>query len=161
MGLMKTEQDVLAMLNIPDFRHITKENVLMMASSLDKMSPEVAMKVLEQIPDFSKNVRIMLDEFRSTLDKGLEANNSSVRSYYDTCTSIINSLNEYISDKQISFEERKYIIDKMLEINEMISKKDSENKGFIIKMGTLGVASVVGVVGVLATLLGGNTKFHR
>ena len=54
MGLMKTEQDVLAMLNIPDFRHITKENVLMMASSLDKMSPEVAMKVLEQIPDFSK-----------------------------------------------------------------------------------------------------------
>ena len=42
-----------------------------------------------------------------------------------------------------------------------MSKKDSENKGFIIKMGTLGVASVVGVVGVLATLLGGNTKFHR
>lgn len=44
MNKSLTEQKVLKKLNIEDFRHLTKDKVITMASILDKMDPEVAQK---------------------------------------------------------------------------------------------------------------------
>lgn len=41
-----TEQKVLRKLGIQDFRHLTKDKVITMASMLDKVDPEVAKKQL-------------------------------------------------------------------------------------------------------------------
>ncbi len=43
-----TEQQVLKKLDIPDFRHLTKEKVIAFATMVPKMNPEVAKKALEQ-----------------------------------------------------------------------------------------------------------------
>ena len=60
MGRPLTEQQVLKKLKIEDFRHLTKDKVIAMASMLDKMDPEVAKKSLEQFPDFSKTMKAVL-----------------------------------------------------------------------------------------------------
>lgn len=152
-----TEQKVLRKLNIEDFRHLTKNKVITMASMLDKMDPEVAKKALEQFPEFSNTVKEMLIGYKDTLDKSLEANRESVQSYYDSCKAIIESLQKQL-DESLSFEERKYIIDKMFEISKMMGEKDSENKKFIATIVLVGSAIVGGVTTVLASALGGNTK---
>ena len=59
-----------------------------------------------------------------------------------------------------TFEERKHIIDKMMEINKMKGDKDSENKKFLAIMAFVGVAAVGIVGGVLSSALGGNTKIE-
>ena len=41
-----TEEKVLKKLGIDDFRHITKNKVIKMASMLDRVDPEVAKKLL-------------------------------------------------------------------------------------------------------------------
>lgn len=46
-----TEQRVLKKLGIQDFRHLTKDKVITMASMLDKMDPEVAKKSNRAIPE--------------------------------------------------------------------------------------------------------------
>lgn len=46
---MMSEAKVLKKLDIADFRHLTKDKVIKMASMLDKMDPEVAKKALEQL----------------------------------------------------------------------------------------------------------------
>ena len=76
------EKKVLRKLGIDDFRHMTKDKVMVMASMLDKMDPEVAKKALEQFPDFSNTMKDILVEYKSTLEKSLDVNNESVRSYY-------------------------------------------------------------------------------
>ena len=152
------ELKVLKKLNIVDFRHLTKDKVIKMASMLDKMDPEVAKKALEQFPKFSTTAKEMLNDYKDTLDKGLEANRESVQAYYYTCNSLIQSLQKQLETESLSFDEKKYIIDKMVEISKMMNAKDSENKRFIVTMALIG-AAVVGTVAVaLATTLGGNIQ---
>lgn len=83
------EQKVLKKLNIEDFRHLTKDKVITMASMLDKMDPEVAKKAIEQFPEFANTTKEILNEYKEILDKGLETNQESVESYYDVCKSKI------------------------------------------------------------------------
>ena len=51
MNRTLTEANVLKKLDIEDFRHLTKDKVITMASMLDRMDPEVAKKALEQFQD--------------------------------------------------------------------------------------------------------------
>lgn len=160
MSRLLTEQKVLRILNIENFRHLTKDKVITMASMLDKMDPEVAKKALEQFPEFSNTAKEMLSGYKDTLDKGLESNRESVQSYYDSCKFIIEGLQKQLDDENLSFEERKYIIDKMFEISKMMGEKDSENKKFIVTMAVCGTLAVGIVTSVLASALGGNTKIE-
>lgn len=131
-----------------------------MASMLDKMDPEVAKKALEQFPDFSKTIKEIVVGYKDTLDKGLESNKESVQSYYDLCKSIITTLQKQLEDENLVFEDRKYIIDKMLEVSQMMGEKDSENKKFIAIMATVSGIAISVVAGVLVSALGGDTKFE-
>ena len=154
------EQKVLKKLNISDFRHLTKDKVITMASMLDKMDPEVAKKAIEQFPEFASTTKELLKEYKDTLDKGLEANKESVKSYYDACNSTIESLQKQLDIENLPFEEKKYIIDKLFEISRMMGEKDSENKKFIATMAVIGACAVGLASAVLAAALGGNTKIE-
>ena len=96
MNRTLTEANVLKKLDIEDFRHLTKDKVITMASMLDRMDPEVAKKALEQFPEFAKTTKEMLIEYKDTLDKGLQNNKDSVQAYYDACQSIIDSLQKQL-----------------------------------------------------------------
>jgi len=158
MSKSLTEQKVLKKLGIDDFRHLTKDKVIMMASMLDKMDPEVAKKALEQFPDFAGTMKEILSEYKNSLDKSLHENSESVKSYYDTCDAIIATLRKELENENIEFEERKYIIEKMAEIAKMKGDKDSENKRFIVTLVAAGLAAVGITAEVLLTAIGGNTK---
>lgn len=160
MNRLLTEQKVLKKLGIEDFRHLTKDKVITMASMLDKMDPEVAKKAIEQFPNFSDTMKEILRDYKESLDKAQEANAESVKSFYDSSNIIINSLQKELERNDLTFEEKKYIIDKMVEVNKMKGDKDSENKKFIATMALLGVATVGIVAGALSSALGGNTKIE-
>jgi len=153
-----TEEKVLKKLNIVDFRHLTKEKVVKMASMLDKMDPEVAKKALEQFPDFAKTTKELLSDYKYVLDKGLESNNESVKKCYDKYNTIIDVLKKELESENLSFEERKYIIEQMKVIAEKIDKKDTENKKFVFGMTLLSTAVVAGAISVFASILGGSTQ---
>lgn len=155
-----TEQRVLKKLGIQNFRHLTKDKVITMASMFDKMDPEVAKKAIEQFPNFSDTMKEILRDYKESLDKAQEANANSVSSFYESCDMILSSLQEEFKRDEQTFEERKYIIDKMMEVNKIKGDKDSENKKFIATMALFGIATVGIVAGALSSALGGNTKIE-
>ena len=158
MGKMLTEQKVLKKLGISDFRHLTKEKVISMASMLDKMDPEVAKKALEQFPDFANTMKEVLGDYKESLDKVLAENGDSVKSYYATCDAIISSLQKELEKEPLSFEERQYIIEKMLEVANLKGMKDSENKKFLAGISLLIGGGLLIALGELAAALGGKTS---
>lgn len=160
MNKSLTEQQVLKKLHIEDFRHLTKDKVIKMASLLDKMDPEVAKKALEQFPEFSGSIKSMLSEYKDTLDKCLESNKESTQSYYDSCNLIIASLQKQLDNQSLTFEDKQYIIDKMLEVSKMMGDKDSENKKFIATLAVIGATTVGIAAAVLSSVLGGNTTIE-
>lgn len=107
-----TEQKVLKKLEIEDFRHLTKDKAIMIASMLDRMEPEVAKKVIEQFSHFSDTMKELLLDYKQTLDKVFDENSESVNSFYESCNATIMSLQKLLEKDDLKFEERKYIIDK-------------------------------------------------
>lgn len=160
MGKLLSEEKVLKKLDIVDFRHLTKDKVIRMSSLLDKMNPEVAKKALEQFPEFSSTMKELLNAYKDTLDKNVDANNNSTQSYYDLCNSIITSLQQELNKDNLTFEDKKYIFEKMFEIEKSVGSKDLENKKFLTAITSIG-AVAVGVVAIaLASALGGNTNIE-
>jgi len=157
MAKLLSEEKVLKKLGIEDFRHLTKAKVINLASMLDKMDPEVAKKALEQFPEFAKTSKEMLVDYKETLNKGIESNDKSVQSVYDTYSAIIDSLQKELEKDDLSFGEKKYIIEQMKDVADKVDKKDSENKKWIAGMAAMAGMVVVGVVASLASALGGNT----
>ncbi len=152
MSNILTEKQVLEVLDIPDFRHMTKDKVMEFASMLSDMQPEVAMKALEQFPEFSKTILQLATDYKATIDKGLESNSESMVACSNILQSIIDSLQKQIDKEDIPFEERKYYIDKMFEAYQMQSQKDSENKDFIKKVFAIagGAALALGSLALVA-----------
>lgn len=155
-----SEQKVLKTLGIEDFRHLTKSKVIHLASMLDRMEPEVAKKALDQFPEFAKTSKEMLLEYKDTLDKGLKSNDDSVKKVYDSYSTIIESLQKELDKPNLSFEDKKYIIEQMKEVADKIDKKDTENKKWIAAMATIAGVAVISVVSILAAALGGNTHIE-
>ncbi len=155
-----SEKKVLKKLGISDFRHLTKAKVIDLASMLDKMDPEVAKKALEQFPNFAATTKEILVEYKDLLDKGMAANQESVKAYYYVCNSIIESLRKQLESDDLSFDERKYIIEQMKEVADRMDTKDSENKRFILAQWAMGAAAALGSVALLVTALGGKTRIE-
>lgn len=152
-----TEKQVLKKLDIPDFRHLSKDKIMTFFSMLPNMDPEVAMKALEQFPTYVGAVKELVSEYKCILERSLTDIATSEQSYFEICNSILNILSNMLEQEELSFDEKKFIIDKMLEIESHVSQKDTENKKHRLKI--LGLASVVIVtfIGGLAAVLGANS----
>ena len=160
MSKLLSEQAVKKKLGIDDFRHLTKDKIISLASMIHRMDPEVAKKALEQFPKFSETTSDILKDYRTTLDKGLESNAESVKVYYDSCNTIIQALERELENEELTFDERKYILEQMRYVAEMIGEKDSENKRFIATMAALGGLVVTVATAYLGATLGGKIRIN-
>lgn len=156
MSNLLTEKQVLEQLNIPDFRHLTKDKVMSFASMVHKMDPEVAKKAIEQFSDFSKLTVDALHDYKGVIEKSFEDDKESANQCYALYNKIQSALEKCIDVDGISFEEKKYYIEQMKEVSRMASEKDTEGKKFKwANIAAFGVLVTV-IVGGATALLGGN-----
>lgn len=153
-----TEQKVLNKLGIEDFRHLTKDKVITMASMLDRMDPDVAKKALDQFPEFAKTMKEIVQDFQKSMEHGLNSNDESVRSCHASCDAIIAALLRELECPNLAFEQKREVMNQLVELQRMKLDLDSNNKKFIAAMQMIGVVAVSVVAGALATSLGGNAK---
>ena len=158
MSNQLTERDVLQQLDILDFRHITKDKLMTFASMLQNMEPEVAKKALEQFPEFAKMTLNVLKDYKGVMEKTLDENSESNKQCFDIYHEVVDALKSCLAKDDLPFEEKKYFIEKMMEVAKMAESKDSENKGFNWKVITLGAIAVFSAIGIGASILGGNTN---
>jgi len=158
MDNVLSEQMVLSQLNISDFRHITKDKVMAFASMLQNMEPEVAKKAIGQFPEFAKMSLEVLKDYKEVMENTLDKNAESSKQCYAIYDGVASALQGCLNVDDLPFEEKKYYIDKMMEVAKMAERKDTENKDFNWKVIRLGAVAVVAIVGIGASVLGGNTS---
>lgn len=158
MNNQLTEQQILRQLDIPDFRHITKNKVMSFASMLQNMEPKVAIKALEQFPQFASMAVDAMREYKSVLDKTLDDNSESSKQCFDVYNTVLNTLKSCAEKEDLGFEEKKYYLEKMMKIAKMAESKDTEIKKSNWKIVYAGAVAVIAIVGIGASLLGGNTN---
>lgn len=160
MSKQLTEMEVLKQLDIPDFRHMTKDKVINFASMLQNMDPEVAKKAIEQFPEFAKMALEAFTEYRTVLEKTLDASEESSKDCFAVYDKVLSALEKCVYQEEISFEEKKYYLNQMVEIAKMADKKDTENKSFHWKVIGAATLTVISIVGIGAAALGGNFDFE-
>lgn len=149
-----SEAALLKKLGIPDFRHLTKDMVVDLASTLHRLDPEVAKKALEQFPDFANAIASLIAEERSFLDGCVSSNGESMSAHHQACDKILSALESLLIKPDLDFEERRYIIEQMLEVESRLLAKDSENKRFLDVLSTKFGIVIVVACGLAATALG-------
>jgi len=92
------------------------------------MEPEVAKKALEQFPEFTKMALQVMSDYKSVLEKALEDNTESSKQCFYMYNTVMDTLKSCPEKEKIPFEEKKYYVDKMTEIAEMVESKDTENR---------------------------------
>ena len=153
-----TEAKVLKKLDIPDFRHMTKDKIVKFATMLPYMDPEVAKKALEQFPDFKELAGDMVTQYKSIVEKAFEENRISQQSFYYACNSILESLRKNLEADDITFDERIRIEDKMIEVAKMIGEKDTETKQLLKSIVGIFSGCIVIICGTAAAILGSNSQ---
>lgn len=156
-----TEQKVLKQLDIPDFRHLSKDKVIAFASLLPKMNPEVAKKALEQFPDFASTTLDVMKNYKDVLEKSLDYNSESSRTSFEIYGQVMSTLQKMIDADDLSFDEKTYILNQMKEIALLVDKKDSENKNTLIKIASIAGTVALGAVAALSATLGANIATQK
>lgn len=156
---MLTEQEVLKKLDIPDFRCITKDKIMAFASMIQYMDPEVAKKVIEQFPEFGKMVLGVFEGYKNLIKDSLDKNSEGSKQCFEIYNETLETLKVSLTQENLTFAEKQYYVEKMMEINQMAQRKDSENKQFYWKVISSGAVFAVSVLGMGASILGGNVKF--
>lgn len=156
MGRPYTEVQVLKKLDIPDFRHLTKDKVIAFASIIPKMDPEVAKKALEQFPNFASTTLDVMKEYRGVIENVLQDDKESTQVCYDMYDRVMTSLEKILHEENLTFDEKIYILDQMKLVADTVSQKDYEKASNRLKI--LGIAGGVAasIVAVLGSIIGSN-----
>lgn len=155
MDYQEKEKQVLGMLKRTDFKNLSKNDVLHIASKLGELRPEVAKEVINQFPELAALIRGTMKEYRDTLgqilssddeslrqvyaiaEKDLDASADSRKQFFDFAEKIYADLNKCLDKSDISEEERENICAREIELFRILSEKDTEIRGHdaeIVKM---------------------------
>ncbi len=151
-----SELQVLKKLDIPDFRHMTKDKVVAFASMIPRMDPEVAKKALEQFPNFASTSLDIMKEYRGVLEEAMQDDRDSTQVCYDMYNHVMDSLEKILQEEDLTFDEKTYILNQMREVADAVSQKDYEKANNRLKI--LGIAGGIAasIVAVLGSVIGSN-----
>ena len=151
-----TELQVLRQLDIPDFRHLTKNKVIAFASMIPRMDPEVAKKALEQFPNFASTSLDIMKEYREIIETASDDDRESTQKCYEMYDRVMNSLEMILQEDELTFDEKTYILDQMKFVADEVSRKDSEKSNNRLKILSIAGGVAAGIVAVLGSIIGSN-----
>lgn len=154
----KQERQALRKLDIPDFRHITKDKLMQFVSMTSKMDPEVAKAAINQFPDFANLVKGSLVDYKEILMETLSQDSEAdqrVFSFYDSVRSAIENT---LYGEDLKFEQKQWCIEQLQELADQFSAQERANKRHRFEVVASAAAAILGTLGIAASLLGGSSQ---
>lgn len=147
------EQKVLKELGISDFKHVTKDNIVMLRTALDKYNPEVAKAIIAQIPEELKVESECISVLGKYASETLENDKQTSTEINEQNSKIIDGLTTKLNDSDSSEEIQSKTIDALVHISDNNTaiehaKIESRNVTFdAIKKIGIGILAFLGFAG--------------
>ena len=146
----KDEAEVMQALKISDWKTVDEDAMLKFGSMLPEMDSILAQKLIEQFPNFKELALGVLASVEAAHKATLDSNDKSQDHVYEAWSDTRQILKGELKDKDLTWEQRKYIIDLLIEIAEKTAAKDSEAKEFLknalVTTGKITLALVAGAL---------------
>jgi len=143
------EDEVKRRLGIETWRNLSRDKMLRFAAMMPDIDTEVALKIIEQFPAFTAFALEAVKSMEKAHATTLSANDKSQDRVYQALQEIREILKGELDRNDLSWDERKFLIEQIQETGKLAFKKDSESKHFLD-----GLLKTVGMVGVAALALG-------
>lgn len=152
------EDELKQKIGIESWRNLSKEKFLTFVSELPNMSQEVAIKVVEQFPDFKSLVLGSFDQVQQQATNVVGVNWKSQKKVHKAFAEYREILSSELDRDNLTSEDRFRILELLKKALDDEALKDSEHKAFALKaLGVVASAAVV-VVAAGLTVLGGKAK---
>ena len=147
--MFNDEQSVMQKLGISSWRNLSKDKFMNFVSMMPEMSDEVRIKIIEQLPQFAKLCTEGLDTAKEAFTKVLDKNDKTTTALVNEIGLIRDSIAKELDKDDLSSEDRRFIIEQLMEIAKMYNNMDERNKKFFdTTFGKLlmGIGALVGAV---------------
>jgi hypothetical protein len=151
----KNEVEIMRALGIESWSGLSKENMIRFAAMMPDMDTEVALKIIEQFPAFKEFATEAVDTIEKAHESTLSANRRSQRHVHQAFQEIREILKAELGKGDLSWEEKKFLIEKIQETGKLEFQKDSENKQFLDSVLKKVVVGTIATVGLAVTFVGG------
>lgn len=151
MSKLLNEKKVKKILNVESFDDIDTKKASKFVAMLSKIDKNVAIKALEQSGKIADAMKNTLSEYYKSINNVVKSADESIKSLNDNYKEIIKALIKKLDNKDISLEESKYIIDKIIEFQKM---QNAEHRNWLLK--ELGVIAIF-----ILSLFGINKRFDN
>ena len=153
-----TEEEVLKRLDIPDWRHMSKDKIMSFTSSLQCMNPEVAKEILKKFPEFAKMCSDALTDITKAMNEVIEHTDKNTRIVLDAYLSEINTLQNELKRENLSLEDKLILNNEIKELLEKMNLVAKESNKQIHELFNKVLSVFVGVLMVGGAMLGVNFK---
>jgi len=145
---MKFDSDtkIMKALGIDTWRNLSKDKMIKFAAMMPDMDKEVAFKIIEQLPEFTKFAMEALNVMEKAHETTLTSNKQSQENVHKAYQEIREILKGELNQENLSPEERKNIFELIMETGNKEYEKDTENKQFLdglFKKVAFGVCIVI------------------
>lgn len=155
-----TEKQVLRKLDIPDFRHLTKDKVIAFASMVPNMQPEVAKKALEQFPNFASTSLDIMQEYKTIFEEAIADEREGAQITYEMYRCIMDA-DQKLLEEELSFEQEMLILDHMKETADAVAKFNLERAQNRLKLLALAGSVATAAIAILGAALGSNVSLAQ
>lgn len=159
--LLLSADAVKELLNVQDFRSVTKEKLIEFVSVIPNMDKDVAIKIIEQFPAFSEYAQVMVKQFTSISDRIMASNEKSYQSVMDAYGKTLQVLDLLAAQDDLSIEDRRWFIEKSVEILDRMAEFDRANKDFLSTVLKCGAYVLGGGLLLRAVVFGVNFKVSK
>lgn len=150
----KSEVELRDSLGLSSWHQLSKSTVFNLVDRLQETDPEVALKVISQVPEISALVQGAMDDAGKAHDVTVAANTRGLEMVHEVHMERLAILRAEL-EKDLSVDERLRVLDDIGQINSQALEKDTENKTFLSEQFDKRLAMAGGLaLTVVAVVLG-------
>lgn len=157
----ENEKQIKDALGIDSWRNLSKEKIIKFAAMMPDMDKEVMMKIIDQFPEFRLFANDVLKNIEIAFTETMDANNENQKAIHSAFVELRRILEGQLEKDEISFEEKKYIIDKLLECIDKELQMDNENKKFLADMVNKRLTAAALVLVAAVVFVGGKVLLEK
>ena len=153
-----TADQVKEYLNITDFRHMTRDKLIEFVSAIPDMDKEVAIKTIEQFPEFTGYARVLVGHYETICNSVLEKNGSSAEAVMNGYKQTLDVLGELAKAEELEPADKRFFAEKMVEVADKMAEFDASNKDFLAGVTKYITCFAGGTLLICAGILGVKMK---
>lgn len=153
-----SEEEVKKVLNINDFRSISKEKIMEFISLIPRTDKEILISIINQFPNYVDMAKNMTDGLIGLCDTAIKEISNGSKEVIESYKIILISLKDRLEKDELSYEQKNEITEMMVQIADKISLENSKKSELINNYMKYGSKIVGGLLFLGAVILGVNIK---